>query len=372
MDVRGRFSIPPGIYLLNHSAGALPNSAEVAAAGFFALWREQGGDAWDGWLGMVDDWRAALAALLGGRPAEWCPQPSVTAGIVKLLHGVEPRPGRGRILISRLDFPSVGFALQQLRRRGWQVDFLEPDEQRYFPLERWDVALTPGTDWVLVTHSIYGNSWLNQAGEIVALAKSRGIRVIVDVAQSAGVVPIDVAAWDSEAVAGSCIKWSCGGPGAGFLWTNPAFVKSTEPEDVGWFSHENPFEFEIANFRYAPDGRRFWGGTPGVLPFVVASEGLKLLKEIGVDTIRAHNQALTRRLLDAANAKGIPVATPDDDARRGGTVILDFPDPAKTVDRLQSAGIRCDQRPGFGVRFSPHIFNTDSEIETVCELLSSM
>ncbi len=370
MEIRGRFAIPEGIYLLNHSAGAMPVSAEAAAAAIFSLWRERGGDAWDGWLERVDDWRAALAALLGGKPAEWCPQPSVTAGIVKLLHGVAPRPGRGRILISRLDFPSVGFALQQLRRRGWWVDFLEPDERRQFPLERWDAALAAETDWVLITHSLYGNSWLNPVEEILALAKARGIFTVVDVAQSAGVVPLDAGAWGADAVAGSCIKWLCGGPGAGFLWINPARVGVLEPEDVGWFSHENPFEFDIANFRYASDARRFWGGTPSVLPHAVAAGGLKLLKEIGIETVRAHNRRLTRMLLEAARAKGIPAATPDDDARRGGTVILRFKDPAAAVAKLQAEGVRCDFRPGFGVRFSPHIFNTGAEIERVSELLA--
>lgn len=372
MEFRDRFATPPGIYLLNHSAGAMPKTAEAAAARFFSLWRERGGDAWDGWLGMVDDWRAALAALLGGAPADWCPQPSVTAGIVKLLHGVAPRAGRGRILISRLDFPSVGFAIRQLRRRGWRVDFFEPDEKRQFPLARWDAALTEETDWALITHSLYGNSWLNPVPEILTLAKARGIFTIVDVAQSAGVVPLDVAAWDADAVAGSCIKWLCGGPGAGFLWTNPAFVKSVEPEDVGWFSHENPFEFDIADFRYAPDARRFWGGTPSVLPYAVATAGLQLLKEIGVEKIRAHNRALTRQLLDAAQANGIPAATPGDDARRGGTVILQFPDPVAAVAKFQAAGVRCDYRPKFGVRFSPHVFNTPAEIETVCDLLPAL
>src|SRR6185369_14489602 len=259
-ETRARFRVPPGIYLLNHSAGALPVAAAEKQARFFSSWAALGGDAWDDWLAQVEGFRAALAGLLGGKPAEFCPQAGVTAGIVKLLHGIEPRPGRGKILCTALDFPSVGFALQQLERRGWRLEVMQPDVRGYFPLEHWEKNLTEEIDWVLVTHSIYGNSWLNPVAQIAALARKRGVRTLVDIAQSAGVVPISLEAWAADAVAGSCVKWLCGGPGAGFLWVNPAGVGEFRPEDVGWFSHENPFEFDLKNFRYAPDARRFWGG----------------------------------------------------------------------------------------------------------------
>ena len=369
MDARELFEVPEGIYLLNHSVGALPRAARGAVERHFEAWKSDGGDAWGAWLGQIEGFRGALATLFGGKAAEYCPQPGVTAGVVKLLHSVSPRPGRGRILLSRLDFPSVGFAIQQLRRRGWTVDFLEPDARGFFPLERWDAALTPETDWVLITHSIYGNSWLNPVAEIAALARARGVFTIVDIAQSAGVVPIRIEDWNPDAVTGSCVKWLCGGPGAGFLWTNPARVSEFAPEDVGWFSHENPFEFRIDDFRYAPDGRRFWGGTPSVLAYAVASESIKQLTALGIDAIRRHNQALTSQLLSFADSHGIPSPAPRDPAQRGGTAVLALPDPPGAVARLRAAGVRVDSRPGFGVRFSPHIFNTAAEIERVCGLL---
>ena len=362
---RERFLMPPGIYLLNHSAGALPVAAQAKQERYFSSWATLGGDAWNDWLAQADEFRAALAKLLGGKPEEFCPQAGVTGGIVKLLHGVKPRAGRGKILCSALDFPSVGFALQQLERRGWQLEVMAPDARGFFPLEQWERNLTEEIDWALITHSLYGNSWLNPVAEITALARSRGVRTLADIAQSTGVVPINLAEWNADAVAGSCVKWLCGGPGAGFLWVNPAVIREFQPEDVGWFSHENPFEFDLKNFRYAPDARRFWGGTPSILSYAVATAGIETLTQIGVEKIRIHNQRLVQRLLDAAHSHGLAVATPTNPQQRGGTAIIAFPDPPATVARLQSEKIRCDFRPGFGVRFSPHIYNTEEEIEKV-------
>lgn len=357
--------------MLSHSVGALPVGARQAANEFFASWAEVGGDAWGSWLGAVEGFRVALAALFGGRPDEYCPQSNVTAGVVKLLHGTSPRPGRNRIWIGGLDFPSIGFAAQKLAPRGWRVDALPARPgPASFPIEAWDACLTPEVDWVVVSHALYGNGWLNPVAEIAALARSRGVRVLVDVAQSAGVVPFSVRAWDVEAVSGSCIKWLCGGPGAGFLWVNPAFLEQAQPEDVGWFSHENPFELELSNFRYAPDARRFWGGTPSVLPCVVATAGLRLLADAGIETARRHNRELTERLLEAARKLGIPSATPADPESRGGTVVLAPPDPAGLLAVLHHHGVRCDvPRNGFGIRLSPHLYTSAAEIDAVCSLL---
>ena len=52
-------------------------------------------------------------------------------------------------------------------------------------------------------------------------------------------------------------------------------VSRLTPTDVGWFSHDDPFELDVHSFRYADNARRFWGGTPSVAPYVAATVGLR-------------------------------------------------------------------------------------------------
>jgi len=190
----------------------------------------------------------------------------------------------------------------------------------------------------------------------------------VDIAQSVGVVPIDLAAWNAGFVIGSCVKWLCGGPGAGFLWVSPERLAACEPTDVGWFSHENPFEFDMHNFRYAADALRFWGGTPSVQPFVTAANSIRLMHKIGIEKIRAHNLNLTQQIIDAVDANN--VVTPANPEKRGGTMVLHYP--AKQQDalcsRLDQAQVGFDVRPT-GIRMSPHIYNDTEQIQAVIELL---
>jgi selenocysteine lyase/cysteine desulfurase len=356
------FLLPEGTYLLSHSVGCLPRAAGEAAERFFGSWATRGGEAWDGWLASIGDFQKSLATLLGGEAAEFCPQPNISSALAKILSSLPPRKGKNKLVLSELDFPSAGFALAQAARVGYTVEFIPADADTSSP-ECWRRHLTPDTQLVLVTHVLYGNSLLNPVAEVIRLAQRHEIFTLVDVAQSAGVVPIDLRAWNADFVVGSAVKWLCGGPGAGFLWANPAGVERFEPTDVGWFSHEDPFEFQIQNFRYAADARRFWGGTPSVLPYVVARAGIDLVNRIGVVNVRAHNQALTDRLVRAALERGLTLRTPQDPARRGGTVCVAFPDPQRVCQRLKEARVFVDARPTYGVRFSPHVYNDAEEID---------
>jgi len=204
--------------------------------------------------------------------------------------------------------------------------------------------------------------------DICRLAHDRGIMSVVDIAQSAGIVPIDVNRWDADFVIGSCVKFLCGGPGAGFLWVNDRILHECRPTDVGWFSHADPFEFDIHEFRYADSALRFWGGTPAVLPYAVAANSLETLLDIGIERIRAHSLELTQAIIDSVPRKCL--YTPARPVSRGGTVVLDFGErQSDAASALTDAGVHFDVRRT-GMRLSPHIYTSREEIEQVVSCLA--
>ncbi len=188
---------------------------------------------------------------------------------------------------------------------------------------------------------------------------------VVDTAQSVGVIPIDVSTMRADFLVGSCVKWLSGGPGAGWLWAHPDMVDRCEPDDVGWFSHDDPFEFDIHEFRYAGDALRFWGGTPTVLPYAAARHSIDVLAKVGVTAIRDHNQHQIDVLIAAL---GHLVVSPHDPLVRSGTCIVTGTD--NDVARLAAGGIFVDARRG-GLRLSPHLHTTADDLEhTIAELRS--
>ncbi|MCW2925194.1 MAG: aminotransferase class, partial [Thermoleophilia bacterium] len=115
---------------------------------------------------------------------------------------------------------------------------------------------------------------------------------------------------------------------------------------------------------------------PPVPALYAARSGYAVINEVGVDRIRANSQRQTARLIELADAAGLPVTSPRDPADRGGTVTLGVGEHgAAMVAELARRDILVDFRPGAGIRVSPHLYTTDAEIElavgAIAELVAS-
>ena len=369
MSARAHFLYDRGIYLLSHSVGLPPaNTAEVWRRDFLAPWRQASEENWPQWLSVVEDFRAAVAALLGGQSADVCPQVNLSSALTKIVGSLSFAADRSGLLCAEEDFPSMGFVLQQACAPGQTPRYLSADLDLQDP-QVWHDVLSQDVGLALITHVQSNTGRQLPVAEITRLCRERGIISVVDVAQSIGVLPIDLGQWQADFVIGSCVKWLCGGPGAGFLWVNPDVLGQCEPKDVGWFSHEAPFEFDIHNFRYARDAMRFWGGTPSVQPFAIATNSLETLNRVGIEQVRAHNLALTDQLLQEVSDEHC--LSPRDPALRGGTAVLQYPEEQlqRIAGAMRESDIAFDLRRT-GMRLSPHIYNDCEEIEAVIDCLA--
>jgi kynureninase len=356
---RDEFHVPgPGPYLLTHSVGCLPKrSVDAVHSGFFRPWELLGGDAWDSWLAAVESFKDRLATLLGGDAADYCPQSNLSSGLAKLLPALPKSNGRVVLLAAEDSFPSLTFVLQRARQTGFELRMIV---RSHDPADaaNWSEALTADVAAVLVTHAHSNSGVVTPVAKIAAMCRQRGICCIVDVAQSAGILPLSVPDCGADIVLGSCVKWLCGGPGAGFMWINPALLQQLTPVDVGWFSHADPFEFDVHSFRFAADARRFWGGTPSIAPYAVAAHSLQVIADIGIAAIRARNIELMQVFRDALPA---PWRGRIDLARIGGTICLNLGEALPDVVRvLRANAVRFDCR-GPTLRLSFHIYNTLEE-----------
>ena len=368
--VRDRFDLGPGTYLLNHSVGRPPvDSRDAFTAAFYAPWQEGEGEPWPAWLGAVECFRGVLGELLGARGDDLCPQPDVSTGFARILQCVPGLTTRREILLSERAFPSLGFVVERARSLGLVPRFLPADADERDP-DAWRAQLSDDTALVLVTQVQSNTGVQVPVAPVCAAARERGALTVVDAAQAVGILPIDVATIGADFLLGSCVKWLCGGPGAGFLWVEPGLVERCEPAAVGWFSHADPFAFDIHDFRYDPGALRFWGGTPSIAPFAIAAHSIACLKAIGVDRIRRHNLALGDRL-----RAGVPAecrVSPAQSDCRSGTVVLDFGQRNDLVAQaFEATGVAVDRR-ATGFRLSPHIYNNGRDIDQVLAALKSL
>ena len=364
------FNVPQGLYLLSHSVGCLPKLAEQSLhERYLSQWQQQGGDAWPLWLGIIDDFCAELGKIIGADGKEICPQSNVSSGLTKYLQALPLNPSKNVILMHASAFPSMGFVAQALTQVGYEFELIA-EQHSPRDLQQWQNQISDKTAVVLITHVHSNTGVLSPVAEISALAHGKQAKVIVDVAQSIGVVPVDVAAWQADCVLGSCVKWLCGGPGAGFMWLEPSQINELKPVDVGWFSHADPFEFDIEHFVYANNAKRFWGGTPSIAPYATALGSLQQIKQIGVAQIAQHNRLLRQRVYHAAEPLLLSQHNLD---QQGGTLCLDFQPAAQAafIEDLTSLGAFYDLRNKV-LRLSLHIYNTPEQASLLAEMLRKL
>ncbi|KXI30508.1 aminotransferase V [Paraglaciecola hydrolytica] len=358
------------MYLLSHSVGCLPKNAEqTLTQRYLNPWQQQGGDAWPKWLGIIDDFCAELGKIIGADGKDICPQSNVSSGLTKYLQALPLNPSKNVILMHASAFPSMGFVAQALTQAGYEFELIV-EQHSPRDLQQWRSQISDRTAAVLITHVHSNTGVLSPVAEISALAHAKQAKVIVDVAQSIGVVPVDVVAWQADCVLGSCVKWLCGGPGAGFMWLEPSQIEALKPLDVGWFSHANPFEFDIEHFVYAYNAKRFWGGTPSIAPFATALGSLQQINQIGVAQIAKHNRQLRQKVYQAAEPL---LLSQHDLEQQGGTLCLDFKPAAMQafVEDLTSFGAYYDRRSSI-LRLSLHIYNTAQQATQLVDCLRKL
>ena len=146
---------------------------------------------------------------------------------------------------------------------------------------------------VAFSHVLFRTSYIMDAAAIVAPRARRSARmVILDTYQSAGIIPLDVAALGVDFAVGGCLKWLCGGPGNAFLYTRPDLLSDARPSFTGWLSRQRRSHFDIGrDVRIArDDAMRMMNGTPSIPAYYAALAGLDIINDVGVDRIRAQSR----------------------------------------------------------------------------------
>lgn len=345
-------------------------------AAFAEVWGAPDDGQWGALLGgraaFLERWRSILNAP--AQSVTTCE--SVTQGLHALLTALPEDRLRGRrVLVAADAFPSNHFLMTGLQDRlGFTLDtvpmrqgasWVEPEDMA----DRWgpDVGLALLT-WVSST-----TSHRLDLAPLVARARAMGSLVGVDVTQGAGLLPYDCRAPEVDFTVSTSLKWMCGTPGAGILHVAPALADECEPEVRGWFSQPDPFNWDISRFSYAPDIRRFDSGTPGIVAALASLPALDWHAGQDGAALLAHNRHLTARIIEGADALGLDLATPREEARRGGSVMLRLPEahPADAlVARLRAGGITTDRRSRT-LRLSPGAVTTEEGTERLLAALGA-
>jgi kynureninase len=360
-------------YLVSHSLGAMPRRTATYLQQFADEWSSRGVRAWhEGWWEVGRTTGDLLAPVLGVERGTISMHQNVTVAMGIIGSCFRYDGPRRKIVMTDLEFPSNMYLFEGFRRYGAEIVYVRSDSPMRTNLERLLDAIDERTALVPVSLVLFKSAFVQDAQAIIDKAHRVGARVVLDVYQAAGTLPLSLAESGADFAVGGSVKWLCGGPGAGYLYVRPDLARELEPGLVGWAAHASPFQFATGAIAYADAPERFQSGTPNVPSLYSARAGYEIVAAIGVPAIRARSLQLTRRLMDLARAAGFRLNTPEADAERGGAVIIDVPDGQAVAEELIRREIIIDHRPGAGIRMAPHFYNTLEEIEHAMRVLGEI
>jgi kynureninase len=361
---RDRFPIlGTSTYLISNSLGAMPAAVADRMKAYAEIWATRGVRAWaEEWWMLPARMGDLVAPLLGARPGTVAMHTNVTTASAAFLSALAPSKGRDRVVTTALQFPSILYLLERwCGSSGARLEIVPSDDGIGVDPGRLLETIDEKTLAVAISHVEFKSAYVNDAAAVARRCREKGAILLLDVFQSAGVLPIEAEQWGVDACVGGCLKWLCGGPGNVFLYVDPAVARRLEPRLTGWMAHPAPFAFEGPPMRWTEGPYRFLNGTPGIACHYAAEPGLRIHNEIGIRRVREKSKRMTNRILEGARGHGWRVHAPMDPERRGGTVAIDVPQGELVAKELLARDIVIDYRPGAGIRIAPHFYNSEEE-----------
>jgi kynureninase len=363
-------------YMISNSLGAMPRGVYDGMRAYADSWGERGVRAWEeGWWEMAVSVGDRIAPLIGAGTGEISLHQNVTLIQAVISSCFDFHGPRNKVVMTDLEFPSIQYFYHEQRRNGARVELVPSNDSVRFDLDKFLAAIDETTLLVPISQVLFRSAYIVDTRAIIEKAHRVGARVILDVFQAAGTIPIDVRGLGVDFACGGVLKWLCGGPGVGYLYVREDLRAVLKPAITGWIAHQRPFAFETGAIDTRADSFRYLNGTPHIPALYACQPGLDILNKAGIGKIREKSMRMTARLFEGAKARGWRVNTPENPAERAGTVSVDCPHAAEVSRELLAREILVDYRPKAGVRLSPHFYNREDEcdlaIAQIAEILET-
>jgi len=283
------------------------------------------------------------------------------------------------VLITEMEHHSNIVPWQLLTERtGATLRWIGLTDDGRLDLDDLDELLTERTKVVALTWVSNMLGTVNPVAEIACRAHEVNALVVVDGAQAVPQMPVDVAAAGIDFLAFTGHKVT-GPTGIGVLWGRRTLLEELPPFLGGGEMIET---VTMERSTYAPPPHKFEAGTPPIVEAVGLGAALDYLSSIGMDHVRAHEEAITAYALEGlSSVSGLTVLGPDAAAERGGAISFEIPGihPHDISQLLDSRGIavraghHCAKpaHARYGVqsstRMSSYVYTTPAEIDALVE-----
>lgn len=312
--------------------------------------------------------RALLARLIGCEPDDLVFTENVAYGINCAARALPLCRGDNVILCDREYSSNVYPWLCLQRDRGIEARIV-PHDGGGLTVDRLEQYADSRTRAVTVSSVEFSDGFATDLEAIGQWCRDHGTYLVVDCAQSLGVLPMDVQRFHIDVLAGLSSKWLLGPFSTGFLYVRRELAQDLEPV----FAGADSVKTDIASFDrdlvWHDGAARFALSLPNAPGIAGLRASLSLMEEIGFADIRREAWEISGQLIHGLLDLGaVPAPCALQDKTRSTIVSFSPPDPQKTYLYLREHGVACSLRGPF-IRMGIHGFNTAQEVEQVLALL---
>jgi selenocysteine lyase/cysteine desulfurase len=282
------------------------------------------------------------------------------------------------VLLVQGDFPSVILPWLGLDSRGVCMRCIEP-QGPIIDAEEVAAHITPSTKIFCTT---WVHSFTGRVVDVEALGdvcRSNGVQFILNTSQALGTRLFDVTEAPVDAITNVGFKWLCGPYGTGFCWMRSDLRESLQYNQNYWLAMQTADDLGEAGgeLTLSEDlGARKYDvfGTANFFNFKPWAASVEYLLDQGVNRVAAHNDDLVSRLIGLLDRNRYQILSPLEGADRSTLVLLSHRDRSrneKVYHALRRREIYAAFRRG-NIRLSPHLYNTEQDIDGAVALLNGI
>ncbi len=385
----------PLIYFAGNSLGLMPKAARRIVEQELDDWAKLAVDAHlkavTPWYSYHETLREPTARLVGAQPNEIICMNSLTVNIhLMMATFYRPTKSRFKILMEDPAFPSDTYAIKtQIVHHGLdpkEALILARPREGEFTVRQDDIEAVlekHGDEIALVLFAgvNFFTGQLFDIERITAAAQKRDITVGIDLAHTAGNVPLALHDWNVDFAVWCSYKYLNAGPGAvAGTFVHERHATNTKlPRLAGWFGNDPNTRFQMQlepEFIPVPSADGWQISNPPIFSMAPLRASLAIFDEAGgMEALRAKSIRLTgylQFLIEFAGHSKLSVITPPEMGARGCQLsIFVHEHPKELFGKLEAAGVKCDFREPNVIRAAPTpLYNTFHEVWRFAKILA--
>lgn len=333
---------------------------------------------------MIQSVRSLFAKLIGAEADEIAITRNVSEGLNAVLHGFPWAPGDNVIVCPGIEHQAALACVLGVRSRGIEIRSAITADGVPLDFAALEPLVDASTRMIVVSHVSFLPGQRCDLEDLSLSCRERGIFLLVDAAQSAGLLEIDVRKSPVGALCVPSGKGLLGLPGCGLLFCSHQWSERIRPVYVSSTGLANPLlhvQTLADAVTFAAGAARFHLGTPNWVSLASLQAALTQLIAVGPRTIEMHVIALARALSKALQTFGYSVRAGTPCEAQSHIVSLgmrsDIADNQLVDEKLSSlalalkrGGVRFSVRRGM-IRFSFHLYNDLSDVQSIMDISSS-